>query len=161
MNIRNRLAAIGGGIVAAAALLFGVPAVIRHNSGASDKDYPAAFERMKSCALRYAPTDTGLENETLDRAVNAGVHVVSDDSLHKLLPGQAVAALTRWTATVHDTSIAIYTAPPVDIAMIEHEFANALSIRHRRALTGSDSGKMQSSPFYTNCVRYCPRCGAY
>lgn len=152
-----------GGVLAAAALLVGIPTLLRHTTGAKGSEISPAFDRMKACALKYAPGDTGLQHETLAHAVNGTVRVISDDSLHRLLPGQPVAALTRWIvdSTHRDTSLTIYTSQPVDIAMIEHEFANALSIRHRRALTGSDTGHIQLSPFYKACVTYCPQCGAY
>ena len=153
---------VAAGIAAVAALLIGVPAVLRHNTGASSDDFPKAFKELQSCADSASNGDPGVRAETFEHAVNGGVRVVSVDSLHKLLPGQTVAALTHTDidTVTHDTTITIYTAPPADVNMLKHEYANALSWRHRRALIGSDTGKFLTSAFYRRCVTYCPRCGA-
>lgn len=159
---RIKWGAIVGGAAAVLALVFGVPVVLRHNTGAKSDAIEPAFNELRDCATTIAPGDSGVIQETLAHAVNGGVHVVSDDSLHRMLPGQPVAALTRTMidSTRHDTVIAIYTAPPVDVEMLKHEYANALSWRHRRTLIGSDTGKFLTSRFYRQCVRYCPRCAA-
>lgn len=162
MRFGKRAGSIVGGIVAAVLLLVGVPAILRHNTGAKSSDFPTAFNELKTCADSVSGGNAGVRGETYEHAVNGGVHVVSSDSLHALLPGQAVAALTRTVidSTRQDTTITIYTAPPADLSMLKHEFANALSWRHRRALIGSDTGKFLTSPFYKRCVVYCPRCAA-
>jgi hypothetical protein len=159
---RPKWGAIAGGIVAAAALLFGVPAVLRHNTGAKTDELPLAFSQLKACADSVSNGDAGVRGETLDHAVNGGVHVVSHDSLQRLLPGQPVAALTRTVidSVRHDTLTTIWTEPPLDLSIVKHEYANALSWRHRRALIGSDTGKFLTSAFYRRCVAYCPRCAA-
>jgi hypothetical protein len=159
---RPKWGAIFGGIAAAAAILIGVPAVLRHNTGAKPDQIPAAFEQLRTCADSSSHGDAGVRGETFNHAVNGGVHVVSSDSLHTLLPGQPVAALTRTVidSVSHDTVITIWTEPPLDLAILKHEFANALSWRHRHALIGSDTGKFLTSAFYRRCVSYCPRCAA-
>jgi hypothetical protein len=159
---RPKWGAIGGTIAALALLLFAVPSFLRHNTGAKADQIPVAFEQLKACADSASNGNAGVRGETLSHAVNGGVHIVSDDSLHKLLPGQPVAALTQTAidSTRHDTTITIYTAPPLDLNILKHEFANALSARHRRALIGSDTGKFLTSAFYRRCVTYCPRCAA-
>ena len=160
--MRIKWGAVAGGIAAIAAVLIGVPAVLRHNTGAPTSDVPKAFAELQACADSASAFDADVQHETFTHAVNGGVRVISSDSLHRLLPGQPVAALTRTVidSSTHDTTITIYTAPPLDLAMLKHEFANALSWRHRRALIGSDTGKFLTSAFYKRCVTYCPRCAA-
>lgn len=159
---RIKWGAVLGGAAAIAAALFAVPAFLRHNTGARSEDIPAAFDQLKACADSASRGDPGVRNETLEHAVNGGVHLVSSDSLHALLPGQPVAALTRTVidSLRHDTTITIWTAPPLDVSILKHEFANAFAWRHRLALIGSDSGKFLTSAFYSRCVTYCPRCAA-
>lgn len=160
--MRIKWGAITGVVVGAVALFIGVPAVLRHNTGAPSTEFPKAFRELKACADTASHFDAGVVNETFEHAVNGGVHLISNDSLHKLLPGQPVSALTHTVidSTTHDTTITIYTEPPADLAMLKHEYANALSWRHRRALIGSDTGKFLTSAFYKRCVTYCPRCAA-
>lgn len=154
--------AILGGAAAAVALLFGVPAVLRQNTGAKGKNFPGIFERQKACALRQAPGDTALARITYAEAVDSGVRVISADSLHRLLPNQAVLMLTRQyiDTLTHDTSYAIFGAPPIDDAALEHEYANVLAYRFRRTLIGSDTAKFLTSAYYRECVKYCPHCAA-
>lgn len=162
---RPKWGAIVGGIAGLAAILFGAPAVLRQNTGAKGKDFPSIFERQKGCAIQHAPNDTALARATYASAVDSGVRVISADSLHKLLPDQAVLMLTRQyiDTTTHDTSYAIFGAPPIDDGALEHEYANVLAHRFRRSLIGSDTGKFLTSPYYRSCVKYCPKCwaGAY
>lgn len=159
--MRIKWSAVVGGVAATIAVLFVIPSVIRHSTGARPDSFPGAFDTVKHCAESIT-SDSGVRNETYGHAVNGGVHVISSDSLHRLLPNQPVIALTHTDidSVRHDTTIAIYTEPPVDLLVLQHEFANALSWRHRRALIGSDTGKFLTSAFYKRCVQYCPHCAA-
>lgn len=160
--MKKVLYSIAGFVGAVLLFALGIPSFLRHNTGAATDQFAVAFNSLRACADTASSFDAGVRNETFTHAVNGGVHVVSSDSLHKLLPGQAVAALTHTVIdpVSHDTTITIYTAPPADLAMLKHEYANALSWRHRRALIGSDTGKFLTSAFYHRCVTYCPRCAA-
>lgn len=153
---------IAGTVATLAIILIGVPIFLRHHTGASASDFPRAFDALKVCADSASHFDAGVHGETFAHAVNGGVHVIAIDSLHKLLPDQPVIALTHVDidSVRHDTTISIFTSPPVDVLVLKHEFANALSWRHRRALIGSDTGKFLTSAFYRRCVTYCPRCAA-
>lgn len=162
--MRIKWGAVLGGIAAAAAILIGVPKLVQHNTGAKPEQFPDAFREVLACA-ESTTTDANLREESYEHAINGGVHVVSFDSLQRFVPGQSVAAITHvvrdTTITGNvDTTISIYTTPPADLLVLQHEFANALSWRHRRALIGSDTGKFLTSPFYRRCVKYCPRCAA-
>lgn len=153
-----------GSIVGVAVLLIGLPTFLRHNTGAKNDAIAPAFYSLKACADSFS-TDANVHNETYEHTVNAGVHIVSFDSLQRFVPGQPVAAITHVVFDTTksgnvDTLISIFTAPPVDLLVLQHEFANALSWRHRRALIGSDTGKFLTSAFYKRCVKYCPRCAA-
>lgn len=159
MTIPRPLAATLGFIGAVVLLVFGVPAFLRHNTGAKQADFSGAFYALKACADSVSH-DPNVNAETYGHTVNGGVHVVSSDSLHKLLPGQPVIGLTHTDIHGADTVITIYTEPPADLLVLQHEFANALSWRHRLALIGSDTGKFLTSVFYKRCVQYCPKCSA-
>ena len=154
--------AVAGGAAFVAAVFFAIPSFLRHNTGAKPDQFPGAFEQTRTCADSVSHGNAGVRGETFTHAVNGGVHVVSSDSLHKLLPGQPVIALTHTVidSASHDTTITIYTEPPADLLVLQHEFANALSWRHRVALIGSDTGKFLTSAFYKRCVTYCPKCSA-
>ena len=163
--MRIKWGAVAGGIAGIAAIVLLIPSFLRHNTGARPDQFPAAFYALKSCADSVS-TDAKLHAETFEHTVNGGVHIVSFDSLQRFVPGQPVAAITHAafdTSTVGgnvDTTISIYTTAPADLLVLQHEFANALSWRHRRALIGSDTGRFLTSAFYKRCVKYCPRCAA-
>lgn len=161
---RPKWGAIGAGILAVIGL------AIWHNNGkerlhASPETVGAGpFATVQRCADSVTGHSAEVANETLAHLVNGGFHEVSLDSLHRILgDNQLVAAITRTEidSSKRDTTISIYYTSPPLADYLEHEVANAFSQRHRRLLTGTDTGHLQTSPFYKRCVRYCPRCGAY
>lgn len=126
-------------------------------------DEGAVFLGARDCAVQQSG-DSAVARETLAHLVNGGIHIVSVDSMHKLLgddqPVEAVTQ-TRIDTTTQDTIVTIYLRAPLK-DVLEHELANAFVHRHRIALLGSDTVKAQTSPYYKACVRYCPKCtGAY
>lgn len=157
-----------GAIGAALAVVVGL--FVWHNNGterihASGDDVGSKpFAVVKACADSVTNNAPSIAGETLTHLVNGGFHAVSLDSLHRILgDNQPVAAITHTVvdSTRHDTTISIYYGNPPREDYLEHEVANAFGQRHRRLLTGSDTGHLQTSPYYARCVRYCPNCGAY
>lgn len=172
--MKLKLPAIG----AAVAVIVGL--LVWHNNGRETlhgADVAAApFEKMRACIDTVSGLAPAIHNETLTHLVNGGFHAVSLDSLHRILgDDQLVAAITHTVidtvtypvstkgpvVTHHDTVISIYYGNPPQADILEHEIGNAFGIRHRELLTGTDTGKLQTSRYYIRCVRYCPRCGAY
>lgn len=157
-----------GAIGAALAVI--AAALIWHNNGTErihatgDEVGARPFAVVKACADSVTGHAPSIAGETLTHLVNGGFHAVSLDSLHRILGDkQLVAAITRTVvdSTTHDTTVSIYYGNPPREDYLEHEVANAFGQRHRRLLTGSDTGHLQTSPYYHQCVRYCPNCGAY
>jgi hypothetical protein len=157
-----------GAIGAGLAVIVGL--FVWHNNGkerihaAPETVGAAPFATVKACAESVTRHDPAITNETLAHLVNGGFHVVSLDSLHRILgDNQKVAAITRTVidTTRHDTTVSIYYGDPPRADYLEHEIGNAFGQRHRRLLTGSDTGHLQTAPYYRACVRYCPGCGAY
>ena len=162
--MRIKWGSVIGGVAALAVLLVGIPTFLRHNTGAKASAFAGAFDRQRDCAFNVSHDSTVLR-ETFAHAINGGVHIVDVDSLHRILGDQQpVIAITHTvidtTGGNIDTTISIYTEPPVDLSVLEHEYANALSWRHRRSLIGSDTGKFLTSAYYRQCVTYCPKCAA-
>lgn len=162
--MRFKLPAIG----AAVAVIVGL--LVWHNNGterihASAGDVGnAPFATVKACAESVTHNAPEIVHETQAHLVNGGFHAVTLDSLHRILGDQQqVAAITHTVidSSQRDTVISIYYGNPPQADYLEHEVGNAFSQRHRRLLTGSDMGHLQTSPFYRACVRYCPHCGAY